>query len=133
MPTLNESLRDQAISHQIHLTRYTTGVVEKMLRLLNKADQDIIRRLRARNLPGARTPFQRARLEKMLVGLREINAAAYQSFNASLRLELRELTTYETNFLANQINAALIVDLDRGGAAGGEQVRGPQRGAGRRP
>ena len=112
MPTLNEILRDRAISHQIHLTRYTTGVVQKMLALLNRADQDIIRRLRARNLPGARTPLQRARLEKLLVGLREMNSAAYASFNRQLRLELRELTRYETTFLTNQINAALIVDLE---------------------
>jgi len=112
MPTLNEALRDRSIAHQIHLTRYTTQVVQKILALLNRADQDIIRRLRSRNLPGARTPYQRQRLEKLLAGIREINSAAYASFNRQLRLDLRELTTYEANFLTRQINAAILVDLE---------------------
>lgn len=112
MPTVNDNLRDRAIQHQIYLTRYTTSVVRKMLALLNRADRDILRRLRSRNLPGARTPFQRERLEKLLASLREINSAAYASFNRQLRLDLRELTRYEATFLTNQINAAILVDLE---------------------
>ena len=95
MPTVNDELRDAAVRHQIYLTRYSTSVVEKMLALINRADQDIIRRLRARNIPGARTPRQRARLEELLKGLREMNHAAYANFAGTLRVELRGTTGME--------------------------------------
>lgn len=112
MPTtVNDNLRSAAVAHSVYLTRYSTGVVNRMLALINRADQDIIRRLRARNLPGARTPRQRQRLEKLLKGLRKMNAAAYTDMRGALRAELRDLSAYEANFLASQINAALVVDL----------------------
>lgn len=112
MPTVNEQLRDAAVRHQIYLQRYSTRVVDKMLALINRADQDIIRRLRARNIPGARTPRQRARLEQLLKSLREMNRAAYANFAGTLRSELRDLSAYETTFLTNQINGALAVSVE---------------------
>ena len=78
MPTVNEELRDAAVRHSIYLTRYSTSVVNRMLALIDRADRDLIRQLRARNLPGARTPRQRARLEELLRGLREINRADWK-------------------------------------------------------
>lgn len=112
MPTVNDELRNAAIRHQIYLARYTTGVVNRMLKLLNRTDQDILRKLMSTNLPGARTPIQRARLEKLLVGIREINAAGYSNIASQLRLDLRQLAAYETGFMTAQINAAILVDLE---------------------
>lgn len=112
MPTVNEELRDAAIRHQIYLTRYTTGVVREMLALLNATDQDIIRRLRARSLPGNRTPFQRKRLQKLSADIREMIRASQSSMASALRIRLREISQYETVFSTNMINAAILVDLE---------------------
>jgi len=110
--TVNELLRDSSIKHSIYVTRYTTGVVKQMLALINKTDQDILRRLRSMNLPGARTPYQRARLEKLLSGLRGINEAGYGAFNAALRKTFISFATYELDFMARQIEAAIVVDFE---------------------
>lgn len=108
---VNDELRDGAIRHSVYLTRYSTGVVNKIMRLLAKTDRDIIRRLQSKNLPGSRTPYQRERLERLIKGVREISIAGSASMAGLLRDELRDLNAYEVNFLANQINAALVVDL----------------------
>ena len=112
MPTANQELRDAAVRHQVYLQRYSTSVVDKMLALINRADIDIIRRLRTRNLPGSRTPRQRARLEKLLAELRNMNRSAFASFSATLRNEMRDLSNYEAQFLTNQINGAIAVSVE---------------------
>ena len=93
------------------MTRYSTGVVNRMLALIDRADADIIRRLRAANIPGARTPYQRQRLEQLLRGIKEIAAKGHASMIGALRSELKEISAYELDFLSRQINAALVVDL----------------------
>lgn len=112
MPTVNQELRDAAVRHSVYLQRYSSSVVDKMLALINRADIDIIRRLRTRNLPGARTPRQRARLEKLLAELRKMNREAFAGFSATLRNELRDLSNYETKFLAEQLGGAIAVSVE---------------------
>lgn len=111
MPTLNDELRDDAVRHSVYVTRYTTRVVKQMLKLIDRVDADIIRRLRAVNLPGARTPYQRRRLEKLLAELRAINTVGYTAMFQALRTELRKVSAYELDFLMRQINAAIVVDV----------------------
>jgi len=45
MPTINESLRDESIAHSVWLSRYATGVANRMVRLLNETDADLSARL----------------------------------------------------------------------------------------
>lgn len=112
MPTpVNEQLRDATTRHAIYLTRYSTQTVNRMLALLDRADQDIIKRLRKSNLPGARTPYQRKRLEALLRGIKEISHRGTTAAIAALRENLTEINAYELDFLTRQINAAVVVDL----------------------
>lgn len=112
MPSVNENLRDAAIRHQIYLTRYSNSVVREMLALLNLADQDLLRRLRARSLPNARTPYQRERLKKLNDAIRDMIRASQASLISQLRIRLREISGYETAFVTNSMNAAIVVDLE---------------------
>ena len=45
MPTINESLRDESIAHSVWLSRYATGVANRMVKLLNETDAELSARL----------------------------------------------------------------------------------------
>lgn len=45
MATVNDRLRDEAIGHSVWLTRYATGVANRMVKLLNETDADLSARL----------------------------------------------------------------------------------------
>lgn len=45
MATINESLRDESIAHSVWLSRYATGVANRMVKLLNETDADLSARL----------------------------------------------------------------------------------------
>lgn len=112
MPTpVNEQLRNATTRHAIYLTRYSTQTVNRMLALLDRADQDIIKRLRRTNLPGARTPYQRERLEALLRAIKKISHRGSAASIAALRESLTEISAYELDFMARQINAAIVVDV----------------------
>jgi hypothetical protein len=48
VPTVNETLQDRSIRHAILIQRYGTGVADRIVRLLNSADADIVDKLAAR-------------------------------------------------------------------------------------
>lgn len=119
MATVNDNLRDAAIRHQIYLTRYSTGVVREMLAILNQTDQDIIKRLRNKALPGNRTPYQRERLQRMQREIRTIIASGQSEMSAALRLKLKEINAYEIGFATQSMNAAIVVDVEAVAPAAG--------------
>jgi hypothetical protein len=45
MATVNESLRDESIAHSVWLSRYATGVANRMVKLLNETDAELSARL----------------------------------------------------------------------------------------
>lgn len=45
MATVNESLRDEAIAHSVWISRYATGVANRMVKLLNETDSELSARL----------------------------------------------------------------------------------------
>jgi len=45
MATANETLRDESIAHAIWIARYSTGVANRMVKLLNESDAELTARL----------------------------------------------------------------------------------------
>jgi len=45
MATVNETLRDEAIAHTVWISRYSTGVANHMVKLLNDSDSELTARL----------------------------------------------------------------------------------------
>jgi hypothetical protein len=81
--TVNEALLDHAIGHAIDLTRYSNGVVRRMIAVLNRADPDLVAQIAAalERMPAG--SFTLGHLEQVLGSVRQINTAAYQQvFNA---------------------------------------------------
>ena len=44
MATVNEMLRDEAIAHTVWISRYSTGVANRMVKLLNDSDAELTAR-----------------------------------------------------------------------------------------
>lgn len=98
MPTVNERLFDEAVSHSIDLSKYSAGVTRRMIALLNKVDADLAAALSAalERLPAE--SYTVARMELLLGAVRELNAQAYASVLQALLVEAQELAAYETGY-----------------------------------
>lgn len=104
LKNLNTELFDSTLRHQIHMQGVTNGTVKKMLALLNRADQDVLRLIRKRGPDGT---FSAARLKALLDRLRGMNVDLYSRFRESLRGEMRALAQVEAQFTANQLRHTL--------------------------
>lgn len=98
MPSVNEVLQDEEVAHAIGLQRYATGVVRRMLALLNRVDADLAAALGAAldRLPAAE--FTVERLESLLQSVRVISAEAYRRLGQELPGEMRGLAEYEAGY-----------------------------------
>ncbi|BEA27318.1 hypothetical protein VEE37_24020 [Escherichia coli] len=88
MQTVNERLRDESIAHAVWISRYSTGVAARMVKILNDSDAELTARLLVAldSLdPGS---FTVTRLESLLASVREVNRAAINSMFTSLSGEL---------------------------------------------
>lgn len=96
--TVNERLLEAAIAHAVDLQHYGTGVVRRMLALLNRVDADLMVQITAalERLPAE--SFTVERLEQLLYSVRALNAQAYAGVKLELPEELRKFTTYEVGY-----------------------------------
>ncbi len=73
MQTVNERLRDESIAHAVWISRYSTGVAARMVKILNDSDAELTARLLIAldSLdPGS---FTVKRLESLLASVREVS------------------------------------------------------------
>lgn len=107
---VNDDLLDLEVRHQVELQRLATGIVRKLIKLLDRVDPDILRQIRGRTPTGG--AFTTRRLEKLLDAIREINREAYAQLERTIREDLAELAGYEAGFQARLIQRALPVTFD---------------------
>ena len=91
MQTVNERLRDESIAHAVWISRYSTGVAARMVKILNDSDAELTARLLIAldSLdPGS---FTVKRLESLLASVREVNRTAINSMFTSLSGELNDV------------------------------------------
>lgn len=94
----NERLRDEAIGHAADLQRYGNWLVRRVINLLNKVDAELVAELTKALDRMPASEFNVTRLEKLLAGVREINAAAYSAVGEELAKELADLVEYEVGY-----------------------------------
>lgn len=111
MATVNSILADAAISHAVDGTRYSNGVVKRLLKLLNRVDADLFRQLTEAldRLPAS--AFTVDRLDSLLQSARELNARAYQALRDGLETELSDLSAYEAGYQHQLFAATLPVQV----------------------
>ncbi len=116
MASVNEQLQDRAIRHAIALQRYGKGLSDKLVRLLNSADADIVetlaKRLVAIDEGGFDTgPATTKRLQKVLEEVRALNSAVYKSLHVELEGELVKFAAAEAAAQKAALETALVVEL----------------------
>ena len=112
--TANDAIRDELISHQIQLLRFSKGMSSRMVALLNRAEPELRARLGARLEriaalgfdPG---PATTRRLIKTSQLIAEINKPTFDEINRLVRRELVGLSIAETQFIAGVITKELPV------------------------
>ena len=77
MTPVNERLLDEAFHHAVDLDQYGTGVVRRMLALLNRVDADLFAQLTAALGTLDAESFTVERLEALLMSVRVMHAQAY--------------------------------------------------------
>ena len=107
MATVNESLRDEAIAHSVWISRYATGVANRMVKLLNETDADLSARLldALDKLPPE--SFTVNRLQSLLGSVRELNHQAIATMQAGLENELVALAKNEASYQMSLFDSLL--------------------------
>jgi SPP1 gp7 family putative phage head morphogenesis protein len=101
-----EQIHDLVVNHRIALNRYSTGVVRKVVALLNRSEASIVERL-------ARTGNETVagqRLEELLTELRAIQRDGWVLIKARLNGDVDELAKAEAEFAARLVGAPTGID-----------------------
>lgn len=107
--SLNEEIMDLQVRHQVGVQRLGSGVLQKLIPILNTADEEIVTQLVKRGADGT---FTTRRLEALLQSIREINRDAHVELGRELRAELREVAAYEARYQADLFSRALPIRAD---------------------
>ena len=99
--SVNELLADAAIHHAVDLAQYSTGVVRRIIALLNRTDADLFAQLTAALGQMDAESFTVERLEAILQSVRSLNAQAYQRVEMALTAELRSFVEIEWPYQQN--------------------------------
>jgi len=93
--TASELLQDDAINHAHDLHRFSVGVVQRMIAVLNRADASLMAQLTEALMRLERESFTVARLEAVLDSVRRVNADAYAAVLDALQPEIKGLARVE--------------------------------------
>lgn len=107
MATVNESLRDESVAHSVWISRYATGVANRMINLLNESDADLSARLldALDKLPPEH--FTVARLESLLGDVRALNHQTIAFMHTGLNDALMALAQNETRYQMSLFDSLL--------------------------
>lgn len=105
---LSDKLADSAVTRQIRLQRYASGLRGRIIALLEDTATDIIGKLSSgREL----TTFSKDRLTKQLSDIRQLIDKYYQDIAGLTVVELQDLARIEAEFQLSSINRAVGVEI----------------------
>jgi hypothetical protein len=111
METANDKLSDESLAHAIWVSQYSTGVANRMIKILNDSDAELTARLLVAMDTLDAESFTVSRLESLLVSVRALNHEAVQSMHAGLSAELQELAQHEAGFQLSLFQFAIPDDV----------------------
>lgn len=105
---LSDKLADSAVTRQIRLQRYSAGLRNRVISLLEDAATDIITKL-----SGAKelTTFSRDRLQAQLSDIRQLIDKYYQDIQGLAAAELQDLARIEAEWSLKSINTAVGAEI----------------------
>lgn len=105
--TASALLQDEAINHAHDLHRFSVGVVQRMVAVLNRADASLVAQLTEALMRLERDSFTVQRLEAVLASVPRINAEAYATVLDALQPEIQGLARVEAAGQVGAFKAAL--------------------------
>ena len=111
--SVNLQLHDLDVRHQIGLARFSAATARKIVALLDRSEEDIVKQIQAAGWDDvARASAKVARLEKLLTGIRVAQTEAYTAAGKTLRADLVGLGSYEVEYQASAVaKVAGSIDL----------------------
>lgn len=110
--SVNDDLYDASVRHQVYLLRLSTATVNKLIRLLNAVDTDLVAQITKYDPTEVSGTYSERRLKRMLEAIREINRDAYNIVNRELTSDLLALGSYEASFAARSLAGTVQIALD---------------------
>ena len=108
---LADEVLDAQVRHQIGLHRLATGIVQRIVALLDRVDEDLVGQLRVLEEDGEPRSWTAARLGELLREVRAINRSAYAEVQRELTDELLGLAEYEEEFQLRLLGEVVPVRL----------------------
>lgn len=109
---VNDDLLARMVGHQIGLYRLSTGIVRRILKLLDAVDGDILAAIRDRDPGEVTSGHRQRRINALLTDLRRINQGVYRVLQQRLQDELRGVVRYEPEYQLGMLNDVLPVRLN---------------------
>ena len=112
--TANQRIFDAALRHQVGLRRFTAGEVARIVALLEEADRDLVRQLRARlgSVRARPTEYTSERLQRLLEDVRLARREAFALMRGQLSPTLRKLATMEAGFEGRLLQEAMPFSVE---------------------
>jgi SPP1 gp7 family putative phage head morphogenesis protein len=95
---LNDDILDAELRHSIGLHRLATGIIGRIITLLDSMDADLYDIIRKRDPFATTGQWSFKRIKLLLEDVRQINKEAYQLVNKELSKQLKDLAVYEAGF-----------------------------------
>ncbi len=113
MPTANEELQDALIRHQTYLLRYAGSVRNRMLAILQRTEEDIADKIKARlaGTKGLNTPAEYKRLKALVETIHRIRSPAWNKASEVLEEEMVALSLAESVSLSDTVRIVLPVQI----------------------
>lgn len=109
--SVNERLASEAVRHAVYFDRFSTGVVHRLIALLNRTNADLRAQIviALERMPAE--SFAVERLESLLHSVRDLNKQAYESVGLELTKELKEFSAYEVGYQQDLFKHVLPVQV----------------------
>lgn len=109
MPSVNESLLDEFLIHQVYLERFKQGRLQDLQKLLNELMDDVSSVLgrRLSDVATANT-VNTKRLTELLADLKKISDAAAKQLEDAVAGQMRDLAVYESGWVLGTVQAATL-------------------------
>lgn len=107
MESVNDWLLSENIRHAVDVTRFSNGVVQRIIGRLNALDRRLYAELVEALERLSASSFTVERMESFLGSIRALNAAAYQEIGRELTEELKSFTQYEASYQAQALQQVL--------------------------
>ena len=108
----NQTILDATLRHEVFLRRYATSEVRSILALLERADADLVEKLRRRLADGRSTSLATKRMQNLLKAVEDLRKETMRELAIRARTDLTDLAKVEAAAHVAVLQHALPIELD---------------------